>query len=217
MDAIIGVNAKVEIQDTIGTPIAVTAVDVNTAGTAVATTSGAHGYSNGDVVFFTVSEGMVELDGQAVRIANASGSNFDLEGLDVSTYSAWTTGTVTKVTSFQTLASAQNVTAPNPTPNKLDKTVLLDKSKQYVFGLQDAPDGSITGLFNPGGGAEQLIFAATGINGSLVMRCDWSGGTKHSLWNAFVSGGEGFNMAVNQVATATISFTPIKRMMHYST
>ncbi len=209
---IIGTNAKVEIQQTLGSPLTVSAV---TAASPGVVTSTAHGLSNGDVVVFTVTDGMVELDGQAVRVANKTTDTFEAEGLDTSSFSAFTTGTAKKVTAFQTLSSAQDVTMPNPNPAKIDVTTLIDKSKQYVYGLPDAPDGSIKGLFNPGGTAEQLVIAATNANGRLVARISFNGATKHSIFNAQWSGGQGFDMATNAAATATIVFTPVKQPMHY--
>jgi len=218
MDAIIGANGKVEVQSALGNAITVTDVAGDSDGEFVVTAAG-HGLSTGDVVVFSVSGGMVELDGQAGRVIVNSPNEFVLEGLgdiaDISTYSDWTSGTCKKV-SFATLASAQNVTMPNPTPAKLEKTTLIDKSKQYAYGLPDAPDGSIEGLFNPGGTAEKLIQAATRANASLVARLSFNGDTKHSVFNANWSGGQGFSLATNAVAQATISFTPIKEVIHYN-
>ncbi len=159
---------------------------------------------------------MVELDGQACRVAAVTSDTFQLEGLNTTNYTAWTAGTVKKVTAFSTLSSAQNVTMPNPAPNKIDITTLIDTAKQYAFGLTDAPDGSITGLFNPGGTAEGLIYTATNSNATMVMRLSFSGDTKHSVFNAYVSGGQGFDMQTNAAATATVSFSPVKLVQHYS-
>jgi hypothetical protein len=211
--AILGTNAKVEVQSVLATATTVTAVTLANPGVA---TSAAHGFSTGDVVVFTVAGGMVELDGQACRISAVATNTFTLENLDTSTFTAWTAGTCKKVTTFSTLSSAQNVTMPNPSPNKIDITTLIDTSKQYAFGLTDAPDGSITGLFNPGGTAEGLINTATNINGTLVFRLSFSGNTKHSVFNAYVSGGQGFDLQTNAAAQATISFTPVKQVIHYS-
>lgn len=210
--ALIGTNTKVEVQKTLGSDLTVTAVTKANPGVA---TSAAHGLANGDVVVFTASGGMVELDGQAVRVANVAADTFELEGIDTTDYSTWTSGTANEVSAWETLDSAQNVTMPNPTPAKLDCTTLIDKSKQYVFGLPDAPDGSITGLFNPAGAAELLIKAATKANGTLAFRLNFADGRK-TIFNGYVSGGDGFTMATNAVATQTISFTPKKDVLHYA-
>lgn len=213
MPAIIGTNIKVEVEQTLGSAITVTALTLANPGVATAT---AHGLANGDVVKFTVAGGTVELDGQAVRVANITTNTFELEGINTTGYSTWTAGSVKKVTAFQTLSSAQSLTMPNPQPNKIEVTTLLDKSRQYQFGLPEAPDGSITALFNPGGTAEGLINTATNTNTPLAFRVTY-GSLQKSVFNANVSGGQGFELGTNAAATSTISFTPLRLVMHYST
>ncbi len=215
MAAIVGSNVKVEIQasTTVDSPV-VTITSITKANPGVATASG-HGLTNGDVVKFAVIGGMVQLDGQAVRVSAVSTNNFTLEGLDTTTYDTWTVGSVDHVSAFTTFAASQSLTMPNPAPLKLDTTTLIDKVKKYVYGMPDAPDGSITGLFNPGGAAEALIIAATNANASLVFRITFASGQKR-IFNAFVSGGSGFEMATNAVAHATTSFTPQGLVMDYT-
>lgn len=208
----IGTNMTVKVESTLDTALTVTAVTLADPGVA---TSTAHGLANGDVVLFTVSGGMVELNGQAVRVANVATDTFELEGLDTSDYSTWTSGTAQKVTAWHTLANAQQVSMPDPTPNKLDITTLIDKSKQYAYGLPDAPDGSIQGLYDPTSTAVQAIKTATKANGDLVFCIEWAGG-QFTYFNALVSGGSGFDLQQNQPATATISFTPVKDVMDYA-
>jgi hypothetical protein len=211
--AIIGSNVKVEVQSTLGSPITVSALTKASPGVATAT---AHGLANGDVVIFSATAGMVELDGQAVRVANITTNTFELESLDTSNYSTWTAGTVKKVSAFATFSAAQSISAPNPQPAKIDITTLVDIVKQYAYGLPDAPDGSIGALFNPGGTVEALILAATRTNGTLTFRVTYSGGQK-TIFNAQVSGGQGFDLQQNAAAKTTVSFTPSKLLMHYLT
>lgn len=211
--AIIGINLRVEVQQTLDSAKTVSALTKANPGVA---TSTSHGFSNGDVVVFTVTAGMVELDGQAVRVANVTTNTFELEGLDTSAYSTWTAGTCKEITAFQTMSSAQNITLPNPAPAKIETTTLIDKTKQYQYGLPEAPDGTISGLFVPDGAAEALIRAATKANTPLVFRLTYSDSRK-SIFNANVSGGTGFDLQPNAAATATVSFTPVKDVMHYAT
>lgn len=215
MDAIVGTNVRVQVQSTLGADKTVSAIAVDTSGDGVVTTSGSHGFSTGDYVVFSVSEGMVQLDGQAARITAASGSTFGIEGLDMTDFDDWVSGTVNKVTAFQTYQSAQNVTMPNPAPTKLDKTTLLDKVKQYVYALPDAPDGQVTGLFNPTGAAEALIRSATQNNDTMVMKIVFANDLI-LVFNANVSGGTGFDLPTNAIATATTAFTPKAQVLFYA-
>lgn len=210
--AFIGTNVTVSVQQTLGSALpTISAVTKANPGVA---TSTAHGLSNGDIVVFTVTAGMVQLHGQAVRVANVAANTFELEGLDTTDYDTWTAGSAQEVTAFQTLSSAQNITMPNPAPNKIDITRLIDKVKQYAYGLADAPDGSVTGLFNPAGTAEALIRAATKANDTMVWRVAFTNLT--AIFNANVSGGTGFDLQTNQAAQATISFTPVADVMYYT-
>ena len=211
--AIIGSNIRVEVQQTLGSAKTISAITKANPGVVSST---AHGFDNGDVVVLTVTEGMVELDGQACRVANKTTDAFELEGIDTSAYSTFSAGTCKEVTAFQTMAAAQNVSMPNPAPQKIDTTTLIDKSKQYQYGLPEAPDGTIAGLFNPAGTAEALIKAATKANTPLVFRLTYSDSRK-SLFNANVSGGTGFDLQPNAAATANVSFTPVKDVLHYAT
>lgn len=210
--AILGTNITVSVQSTLGSPLTVSAVSKANPGVA---TSTAHGLSNGDIVRFDISGGMVELDGQAVRVANVAANTFELESLDTSDYSTYTSGTCTEVTAFSTLADAQQITMPNPTPAKIDITTLVDKVKQYAYALPDAPDGSVSGLFNPTSTAYGLIRTATKGNDEMVWKVVFASGLT-AIFNSNVSGGTGFDLQTNQAATATISFTPIKDVMYYA-
>lgn len=209
--AYIGTNMSVAVQQTLGSDLTVTGLTLANPGVA---TSTAHGLSNGDIVVFTVTDGTIELDGQAVRVANVAANTFELEGIDTSAYSTWVSGVANEVTAFATLSSAQNVTMPNPAPAKIDITRLIDKAKQYAYGLPDAPDGQISGLFSPGTTAEGLIIAATNSNSRVVLRVSWAGGAR-TIFTANVSGGQGFELSTNAAATATINFTPVALVMHY--
>jgi hypothetical protein len=210
--AIIGTNVVVSVQQTLGSNLAVTAVTKANPGVATLT---AHGLTNGDIVVWNVTGGMVQLHGQAVRVANTTSNTFELEGLDTTDYDTYTAGIANEVTAFQTLSSAQNVTMPNPAPQKIDITRLIDKQKQYVYGLPDAPDGTVTGLFNPTGTAEGLIRTATKGNDDMAWKIVFASGLT-AIFNGAVSGGQGFDLAINAAATATVNFTPKADVMYYA-
>jgi len=203
---------SVAVQGGLGSALPVTALTKASPG--VATSSG-HGLSNGDIVKFSIDAGMVELDGQAVRVANVNTNTFSLEGLDTTAYSSFTSGNAYEVSSWHTLAGAQNLSMPNPAPNKIDVTTLIDKTKQYLYGLSDAPDGTIGGLYDPSNAGVAAIKVATKANTNLVFRVAWAGG-QYTIFNAAVSGGTGFDLQQNQPATAQISFTPVKDVLDYA-
>jgi len=212
MAARIGTNMSVAVESTLGSPKTVTVLTKASPGVA---TSTSHGLSNGDVVKFAVSAGMVELNGQVVRVANVTTDTFELEGLDTTDYSTWSAGTATEITAFATIAGAQSVSMPNPSPNKIETTVLTDKQKQYAYGLPDAPDGTINGLYDPTDAAIVLIKAASKANEALGFKISWAAG-QVTYFNANVSYGSGFDLQQNQAATSVIPFTPVRDVMDYA-
>ncbi len=211
--ALIGTNMNVAVAQTLASATVVTGL---TAASPGVVTSVAHGLSDGDIGVFVVDAGMVELDGQIVRVDNKTTDTFELEGLDTSAYSAWSAGNFYKITAWQTLAMAQQVSMPNPAPAKIDITTLINKVKQYAYGLPDAPDGSITGLMTIGATAVALIETATNTNSRMAARVSWAGGQK-TYFNALWSGGAGFDLQTNDAAKQTIAFTPVALVRHFAT
>lgn len=211
MTARIGANINVAIEASRDTAITITGITKANPGVATATS---HGLTNGDVVILTVAAGMVELDGQAVRVANVDTNTFELEDLDTTDYSTFTAGSCEEILTWTTVAPAQGVSMPSAQPTKVDITRLIDKSKQYAYALPEAPDGSITGLYEPNDAGVAIIKAASKANAAKVFRVLWAGG-QYTYFNANVSGGAGFDMGANAAATSTISFTPIKDVMDY--
>lgn len=212
--ALIGTNMNVQVQNTVDTAIT-DASAITQASPGEVTTASPHGLSNGDIVVFNTVVGMVELEGQAVRVASVASTTFELEGLDTTDYSAFTSASFQEVTAFHTINTAQSVTMPDTAPNKIDITTLIDKVKQIAFGLPEAPDGSMTGLYDPANAGVAAIKAATKANEDLVFKVNWAGG-QTTLFNALVSGGSGFDLTQNDAAKQTISFTPVKDVMYYA-
>lgn len=212
--AILGTNTVVKVQASLSAAVSVTALSKAAEGVVTA----ANTFAAGDLVVFAgITAGMVELEGQACRIKTVSGTGFTLEGLDTSAYSTWAGSLACcyKVATTNTMSNAQDVSMPNPAPAKIDITTLSDKSRQYTYGLPDAPDGTINGLFNAAGAAELDLKAATKANSPRVFSITFGGG-QVVVFNANVSGGSGFSLAQNQAATSTMNFTPIKDVMFYA-
>lgn len=216
--AIIATNTTVSVESKstgARTVVDVSALTKANPGVATATS---HGLSDGDILYFTVDGGMVELNGQAVRVANATANDFELENIDTTNFSTWSAATgrgFTEITTFHTMANAQSVSMPNPAPEKIDITTLIDTQKQQAYGLPEAPDGSINGLFGPNGAAETEIREATENNEDRVMRIVFGSG-QVVLFTALLSGGTGFEASQNQAVTATTNFTPVRKVVFFA-
>jgi hypothetical protein len=210
----IGTNMTVQVEST--TAVAYTNISAITqADPGEVTTATAHGFTTGDVLKFAASAGMVELDGQLGRITTTATDVFTIDSLDTTDYSVFTAGSYEEITAWHTLSNAQSASMPDGTPEKIDITTLIDKSKQYAYGLADAPDGSIAGLYDPANAGVIAIKAASKSNTALGFQIIWAGG-QYTMFNANVSGGSGFELAQNDAAKSTISFTPVKDVLDYA-
>jgi len=216
MGARVATNVKLELQSTLGA--ASNAATILTKANPGVVTIVAHGFADGDYLICTSIDGMVELDGQMCRVANKTTDTFELEGIDTTNFTTLVSASTTfkEITAFTTLSNATNLTMPDGSPAKLDATRLISVRKEYLFGLPDAPDGAITTVYDPQITAVQKIKAATLANTALGMRVTWSNGYK-TIWNALVSGGQGFEASQNQIVTANVAFTPIGQLVEFTT
>ena len=163
-----GRGIKVEIAATYSAPKTVTAVSLATTGVA---TSATHGLTNDTVGYWSSVVGMVQLEDQATRVKNTATNNFDLQGLNTTNYSAFTSGTFTPVATWSTMSEATSYDIGGGASDKLDVTTLLDVVKKEELGL--LPVQSVT--FNviaqdTPSAAMQLIEAAVQSQGKVTVR-----------------------------------------------
>lgn len=136
MGTVVGRGTRLEIALTFSTAKNVTAVTLASPGVA---TSASHGLSNGTVGYWTISSGMVQLDGQATRVYNQTLNTFDLQGLNTAGYSTFTgTQTFTPVATWGTLAEVVGYQIGGGSADILDDTKLSDVIKQEIIGILPA-------------------------------------------------------------------------------
>ncbi len=131
MTSIVGRGIRVEIGMTEDTAKTVTAVTLADPGVA---TCAAHGLANKSVGYFQNVSGMVQLEGQSVRLTGAATNTFNLEDIDTSSYGAFTAGQFVPVLTWGTLGRTTGYDTGGGGSEKLDNTVLLDDVKQEVQG-----------------------------------------------------------------------------------
>jgi hypothetical protein len=168
MPNIKGRNVKIEIARTYGTSIPVTAV--SKAPTAVATAT-AHAQLANACGYFTGVAGMAQLEGQAVRVKNPIANTFELQGLNTTTYSDYTSGNFVPVTAWDTLAEATSYTLGGGGGEKLDATTLIDTIKVEEQGLLAAATAAINiNSQDVPTAAMQLLIAAVQTQGFVLVR-----------------------------------------------
>lgn len=174
-DIIIGRGVRVEIGSTEGAAKTVSAVTLANPGVA---TSTAHGLANKSVGYFSGVSGMVNLEGQAVRLANQATNTFELEDIDTTTYPAFTgTCSFIPITAWQTLAKATSISEGGGAADPIDVSTLLDTIRQQRNGLLAAQTVTINLLAESlASTAMQLIRRGARVSSKFVFRVTWSNG-----------------------------------------
>ena len=133
MTSIVGRGVRVEIGTAYGTDVTVSAITQANPGAVTAT---AHGLANKTVGYLQSVEGMVNLEGQACRVAGQTTNAFNLEDINTTNLSAFTgTALFTPVQTWATLGRITGYSIGGGEAEKLDDTVLLDDIKQELSGL----------------------------------------------------------------------------------
>ena len=174
MPTIVGRDCKIEVALTFDSAINPTAV--TKANPAVATLT-SHAVDTGDVGYWTVSAGMVELDGQAVYCTDTDTNTFTLNGLVTTNYSTYSAGSLTLAASWGTISEAAAWQVGGGAANPLDDTRLTDIKTRNVAGLLAAQDLSID-VRSPvtSGTALAFVEAAAQTGTSILVKIS-KGGT----------------------------------------
>lgn len=211
MAKIIATEITLEVENALGSALTVTALTKANPGVA---TSAAHGLSNGDVVKFSISDGMVELDEQVVRVANVATDTFELEGLDTTNYSTWSAGTATEVSSWYTICQATSLNLGNAAPTELEGSDFCSKKQETLYGLPGSTSGTIDVHHDAQLAALAKIKAAT-TSDLLAFRATWSNGYV-TVFGAKTAYSGGFNASLNQLVSGSIPITVPNEIMEYA-
>lgn len=200
-----GRNIKVEIASTYGTPLTLASGAVSQATTAVVTST-AHGQANNSVGYFSAVGGMAQLEGQAARVKNTAANTFECQGLNTTSYSAFTGGTYTPVASWASLAEATSYDIGGGSSDKLDATRLIDIVKVEEQGLLPVATVSIGILAQDSPSAAMaLLNAAVQTQGSVVVRITLGNGAVRVFYGEPSLPGE--SVQKGQLGTGTLDFT----------
>jgi hypothetical protein len=201
MATIVGRNVKVEVALTFDSPISPTAVTKANPGVATLTS---HTVDTGDVGYWTVSAGMVELDGQAVYCTDTDANTITFNGLDTTNYSTFSAGTLTLAATWGTISEAAAYAVGGGAAAQLDDTRLIDVKQRNIAGLLAAQDLTIDVRNGVTNGAALAFVEAAARNGTSVLFKITQGSTVLRVYYG-VPSVPGESVSAGQLATGQIT------------
>lgn len=174
MTTIVGRDCKIEVALTFDSAINPTAMTKANPGVATLTS---HTVDTGDVGYWTVTAGMVELDEQAVYCTDTDANTFTCNGLVTTNYSTYSSGSLTLAASWGTLSESAGWAVGGGAAAALDDTRITDVKTRNVAGLL-APQDLTIDLRSPvtSGTALAFVEAAAVTGGKILVKIS-KGGT----------------------------------------
>ena len=127
-------NVAVAMQSALAAAKTITAITKANPGVVSST---AHGYSNGDYVFLSVS-GMYQLNDKVVRVASVATDSFSLEGVDTTSFDTFASGTAEKITFGNSITTATNISSSGGNFEFINATTVHGNAKSQLPGLPEA-------------------------------------------------------------------------------
>lgn len=197
-------NAVVQIQSALAAAKTITAISKVTE----AVITGTHDYSIGDYILIEAVGGMTQINNRVVRVKSVSTTvSFVAEGIDSTNFTTYTSGgTAKKITFGTSFDNVTNLSLPDASPDEVDATTIHDDERQIVFGHAAAQKGSFACLANPLSSAILEVQTADAVSARRAFLITLSNGYK-ALFNAYCSGGSGFEGGVGAAGASQVSLT----------
>lgn len=167
-------NIGIAVQSALAAADTITGITKANPGVVTAT---AHGLNNGDLVVLTV-QGMYQLDGRVVRVANKSTDTFELEGVDTTSYDTFTSGTAEAITFGTTLSTATSVSASGGDFDFIDVTTIHDNVKKQIPGLANPATFSFENIWDVSDTGLVALKAASDAQAKRAVRFTFANGQK---------------------------------------
>ena len=201
-------NVAVAMQSVLAAAKTITAITKASPGVA---TSTAHGYSNGDIVFLTVS-GMYQLNDKPVRVANVTANTFELEGIDTTLFDTFSSGTAEKVTLGTSITTATTVSSSGGNFDFIDSTTIHANAKSQLPGLPEATTFTMDHIWDVTDTGLLALKTASDNQAKRVFQFTFGTGGKKMLFAGYVGcsllpGGSAQQMVTTQ-SVITMNGTP---------
>jgi hypothetical protein len=112
-------------------------------------TSTSHGYANGDYVILPAISGMKELNGRMVRVANVAANTWEIENVDTTNFTTFTSGSSYKVTLSKSASTFVDVNASGGEAADVGTETIHDTIAKPVPGLKSALKYDLSSIWDP--------------------------------------------------------------------
>lgn len=169
-------NVGVAVQSALATAITISAV--TKANPAVVTYTGTDP-TNGDYILVT-AQGMSQIDARVFRVANVSaGSNtLELEGVDSTLYSTFSSGSAQVITFGTTLATLTGLSSSGGEFAQIDTTTIHDDVAKSIPGLATAISYNFESIWDPADAGLVALKSASDAKVRRAMRFTFANGQK---------------------------------------
>jgi len=200
-------SVAVSMQSALAT--AQTITGITNASPGVVTTSGTLP-SNGDYVILSV-QGMNQVNGRVFRVAAATGSTFELEGENTTSYSAFSSGSFQVITFGTSITTATGINASGGDFDFVDTTTIHDSVRTQAPGLANAATFQFDNIWDASDAGLLAAKAASDTQAQRAFLFTFSTGQK-MVFNGYIGatllpGGQAQGLVTTSV-TVTMFGTP---------
>lgn len=119
-------------------------VTAATSASPVQITSATHGFTQGQIVLAANLGGTVQVNNRAFVVDTPATNTFNLKGVNGSAYGTYTSGGTMSLSTLQVVGQVTNVSGFDGQASEIDTTNLQSLAKEYLIGLQDFGNISLT-------------------------------------------------------------------------
>lgn len=177
-------NIQIAVQSALAAADTITAITKANPGVVSST---AHGMANGTYAKLAV-QGMFQLDGRVVRVANQTTNDWELEGVNTTALDTFTSGSSEAITFGTSLNTAVSISASGGDFDFIDVTTIHDNVKKQIPGLAnpatfsfesiwDVSDAGLVALKAASDAQSQLAIKFTFANGQILVFTGYVGCT----------------------------------------
>lgn len=173
------------IQVEVGALSAKTITGISQANPAVVT-SNAHGLTAGTPGHLAGIVGMTELNGTDAIVNNPDTNDFELDGVDSTDFTAYTSGGTFTPIDFGDVCEAKTFTGFDGQASEIDITTMCSEAKEYRVGLQDFGSFNFTMNYVPSDTSQLAMQNAKAAGSALWFRLVLPGSLGEWVFQAFV-------------------------------